>query len=151
MTSVNAAYQIRGGTECKGVAGLAKHATTDDHLLTANAVDYSIDGKAYTKAAVADITPTTLAQQAADTTCLYVLTSNAAGTLAQVKGREVLTADLAVGSATLDFPPLPDAVCALGYYKVVTVAVTFINGTTDYDAAGVTTTFVDVVRLPSVP
>lgn len=141
MPNVNTNYSARGGTYSEGYAGLAIHGTTKSHMLTANQSVVSFDGIQSVVAAVADITPTALAQQAAGTTCMYLHCVTATGTASQVKGTEVNSAQLAVGNVQLKYPRPAKNTVAIGGYKVVTVGVTFTNGTTDFDASGVTTTF----------
>lgn len=146
MTTAN--FVTRGGSSCESAAGLAKHGTNDDNLLTANAVVYAIDGKAYSLAAQTEIVTGVLAEQAADTTCYYVLGVDSAGAETQYKGVERFTYQVTDNVGTLRMPTLPEGITAIGYYKVVTVAVPFIHGTTAFDASGVTTTFTDVSQLP---
>ena len=145
--SANAVYVIRGGVECHGKAGLAKHGTTHTNLVTANAVDYSIDGKFYNLAAQANIAPTALPVQADLTTALYIVLVNAAGTITQVQSPVIVTADLTTNTNSLKFPNIAEGLCPIAYYKVATSGLTFTNGTTALNAAGLTVTYVDVALL----
>lgn len=151
MPSINANYSVRGGTYSEGRSGLAKHGTTHNHLLTANASVVNFDGAQSDVAAVADITPTALAQQAAETTCLYLHCVTAAGVASQVRGKEVNSAQLAAGLVQLKWPRPAANTVPIGGYKIETAAsTTFTNGTTDYNATGVTATFVSMSgRVPT--
>lgn len=138
----------RGGNKCRAKAGVAKHATNDQNLLTANAIVYSIDGKAYEKTATAEITTDALTQQAAGTSCMYVLAIDAAGTWTQLKGADILTKLVTDNVGTLKFPTLLTGTVAVAFYKVDAVNA-FTHGTTAFDASGVTTTFNDCAFLPA--
>jgi hypothetical protein len=90
-------------------------------------VDFAIDGIAYHKADADNIAMTALAVQAANTTCLYLVQINAAGTVSIKKGVAV-----ANGSDDALVWPQPDAAnCALGGFKVVNAGSSFTSGTTD--------------------
>ncbi len=115
-------------------------------------VDYGIDGVAYHKADTDNIAVTAHAQQAALTTCLYLVQLNSSGTLSTKKGKEVLTASLP-HLDSLQWP-LPDTdKCPIGGYKVKCAnAATFTNGTTDFSASDVTVNYVDfVMGMPERP
>ncbi len=63
---------------------------TNDHTIqTVNNIEYCINGEWYDKNATDNMAPTVCEEQAAATRCRYLLTLNAAGTLAAVKGTEV--------------------------------------------------------------
>ena len=113
------------------------------------AIEFSVDGVSYSKAALADTNVVVVAanafdgviQQAKGTTCYYVLTLQADGTLTCYKGEDDEATRLP-GHALLE--------CAFCVIKVITTsAVTFDFGVTDFDASGVTTTFKDVTCLPA--
>lgn len=131
-----------GRTACYSSAGLAEGTNAGTIKIVAPngaGVDFAINGLAYHKADTDNIAVTAHAAQAADTKCLYLAQLDSAGTLSTKKGDEVLTTDVTNGRG-LQWPQ-PDAnKCPIGGYRVVTVAVTFTNGTTDFSAAGVTVT-----------
>ena len=110
-----------------------------------DAFDFTIGGRAYEQAAGTDEALTVLdyygdtAVQAADTTCFYLITVNAAGTENVIKGQD---------DEETKLPGIPDTECLIGIIKIVTVAVTFTIGTTSFGAAGVTDTFYDYVHAP---
>lgn len=145
----------RGRTACLSSAGLAEGtnaATIKTAAPNGAGTDFAIDGIAYHKADTDNIAVTAHAAQAADTKCLYLVQIDSAGTVSTKKGDEVLTVDLTNGKTALHWPT-PDAdKCAIGAYKVATVAVTFTNGTTDHSAAGVTVTYYNFgAGMPQAP
>ena len=151
MQNLNEAH--RGGTFCLSKAGLAGNSTTKTHIDIAApngaGVDYCIGGALYhvadTSSASIDLgdQPT----QAADTTCLYLVCLDAAGTVSVVKGK-----DVANGSGVIHYPAVPAGNCAIGSIKVKTAAsATFTGGTTALDATGVTATFTDLFAVPTAP
>lgn len=139
-----------GGTLNLGKPGLAAGTNAGTIQLVA-ATNYAINGVMYSKAITNNIAVTASPIQAADTTALYLIAADAAGTITVYKGPDVLNADLAAGNKVLQYSDLvPSTVAVLGEMKVVTVAVTFTAGTTALNAAGVTTTFTDLFqRRPS--
>lgn len=151
MQNLNEAH--RGGTFCLSKAGLAGNSTTKTHINIAApngaGVDYCIGGALYHMADTAS-TPVALGAQptqAADTTCLYLVCLDAAGTPSVVKGKDVVN-----GSGVIYYPDVPAGMCAIGAIKVKTAAaVTFTGGTTELDATGVTATFTDLFAVPTAP
>ncbi len=115
--------------------------TDANDIQTSNAFDYSIDNVIYTQSIVADENVTAAdfygdtAVQAADTTCWYVFCTDSAQAITGYKGKDDETSLL---------PGVPDDLCVFGLVKIVTVAVTFELGVTDYSASGVTDTFYDI-------
>jgi len=115
------------------------------------AMSYTIGGKMYAKAALADVNvvPADWAGdskvQAADTKAYYALCIDTGGNITSYKGKDELT-------TTGDDAPLPGHpvdLCCFCVIEVVTVAVTFLQGVDDYDKAGVTSTFHNVACLPA--
>jgi len=110
-----------------------------------DAFDFTIGGRCYEQGAGTDAALTVLDYygdtpvQAADTTCFYLVTVNAAGTENVIKGKD---------DETTDLPGIPDTECLIGIIKIVTVAVTFTIGTDGFDKAGVTDTFYDYIHAP---
>lgn len=110
---------------------------TATKVKSAAALNYCINNVLYTKAATDDLfAHTDLTVQAANTTKYYLLCmdTSAAGSIVQ-------------GTAT-ELPDVPAGKCAVGYLKIVTVAVTFTPATDSHAAAGVTTTYVNLSQLP---
>lgn len=145
---------LSGGTMCVGKAGLAEGtnaATIKTAAPNGAGTDYMIDGILYEKADTDNIAMNALAIQAADTTCIYLVQIDSAGTVTMKKGTEQLNTDLAAGNKFLNWPRADSGKCPIGAVKVKTVAVTFTNGTTDLSAAGITGTYYDLATIPSVP
>ena len=149
MQNLNEAH--RGGTFCLSKAGLAGNSSTKANIVIAApngaGVDYCIGGALYHKADTASIALGAQPTQAANTTCLYLVCLDAAGTVSVVKGK-----DVANGSGVIHYPAVPAGMCAIGAIKVKTAAaVTFTGGTTNLDATGVTATFTDLFAVPTAP
>ncbi len=145
----------RAGTLCFSKAGLkiGNSDAKDVDIAAPNGagVDFSIGGIMYHKADAADIAITAATAQAALTTCLYLVTLTSAGTLATVKGTEVTTANIGV-TDVLKWPEPAADTCPIGALRVLTAAsTTFTAGTTDLDATGVTTTYIDLFAIPDRP
>ena len=119
-------------------------------------INFAIDGLAYYKVDDATATITAATAQAADTTCAYLIQLDSSGTVSSVKGDEV--ANTLVGTATasgqaaVQIPyPAKDR-CPIGAIIVTTTAVTFTAATTDLDASGVETDYLDFLGgMPSSP
>lgn len=111
--------------------------TTKSKVKTAAIINYCIDGIMYTKAATDDLFVfTDLTVQAANTTKLYALCLDAAG-----------TASIVTGTAT-KLPTIADTLCVVGAVKIVCTA-TFTPATTLLDAAGITATYVNLSCAPT--
>lgn len=140
--------QISGLTAALSKAGLAEGtnaATIKTAAPNGAGVDYVIAGIAYHKADTDNIAMDALDVQADDTTCLYGVDINAAGTVSMVKGTEVSSAALANGEVALQPPPQQAGKARLGLIKVATDGATFTCGTTDLGAGTVTDTYYDTV------
>lgn len=144
----------RGGTFCLSKAGLGK-GTTGKQIAIASpngaGVDYAIGGILYHKADAASAAIPAAGEQAADTTCLYLVCLDSAGALGTAKGKDVKNTDIANNAGAIHYPAVPAGGCAIGAIKIKTVAVTFTAGTTAFDAAGVTATFSDLFAVPAAP
>jgi hypothetical protein len=127
------------GTRCNMSAGLAEGSDAAT-LKTTRAVSYMINGQIYNKAITDNIAMTACAQQAANTTCLYLVSIQADGDVVVTKGTDGVTDEL---------PNVPDGECAIGAFKVVLAGgATFTSGTTDLSAANVTATYADLGIRP---
>lgn len=117
------------GSLCKaGLAEGTNNATFKTAAPNGAGVDYAIDGIAYHKADGDNIAMTACDVQAANTSCLYLVQINAAGTWSIKKGEEVQ--NVVAGEALVW--PQPDANnVAIGGFKVVNAGSTFTSGTTD--------------------
>lgn len=152
---MNDPLSLSGRTGCLSKAGLSLATDKNDIQIAAPngaGVDFAIDGICYHKADTDDIVLTAHAQQAVSTSCLYLVQLDSSGNLSTKKGTERLTANLG-DNLSLQWPLPDEGKCAIGGYKVATNgSTTFTNGTTDLDAAGVTTTFYDfALGMPVAP
>lgn len=154
---------------CLVAVGLAINAAGAATLKTANAISYSVNGRAKTKAALAaqsfavthDAFGSTVAKgfkayaQPAGTRVVYVLSADSAGAIAVSQGTYVgqrmpKPGDLSVTiDGTGAVPIEPAGYTAFGAVVIdLSAAATFTPGTTALDAAGVTATFIDISVLP---
>jgi hypothetical protein len=147
--------EARGGTFCLSKAGLSIGSTASKVAIAAPngaGVDYAIEGTLYHKADTADIAITAATAQAASTTCLYLVCLDASGDLTTEKGTEVTTTDMTNGNSVLHWPNPTEDSCPIGALKVVTSSsATFTAGTTNLNATGVTTTYIDLMTVPVAP
>lgn len=133
-------------------SGALAEGTNAATIKTTADVVYMVDGQFYTLSTADNIAVTACETQAESTTCIYLLTVDAAGTVTTTKGREVLTADLAKGSDSLQFPTPPADEAVIGFITVICAAgYTFTAGTTDLGATGITDAYYDCGMLPSMP
>ncbi|GAA0586719.1 hypothetical protein ACFQH5_20220 [Halomonas salifodinae] len=149
--SNNLSERHYGGTFCMSKAGLAEGtnaATIKTAAPNGAGTDYCIDGVLYHKADTDNIAMTALAEQADNTTCLYLVQINASGTVSLVKGDEVATEDLANDEVIAQWPEPSADNCPLGGFRIVTSGSTFTSGTTDLGAANITDTFYDFFAVP---
>jgi len=147
VSNQDIANALGGMCLTKGV--LAINAASAATVKTTNALVYGVAGVLYTKAALAAYV------QPINTTALYVLALNAAGTVAVVQGtyagqQVTYGSDLSkIVTAGYGVPTLPAGYTPIGAIKVATNgSATFTAGTTALDAAGVTATYFDLALLP---
>ena len=166
---------IRGllGNRVINRAVLIMDATANAAVSTTNAIEYSVDGVIYNKAALNDqsIAVTHNWQGVANTgyvqpvltTAYYTLGLNSAGTVCCVQGSyagQKMSSDPTVGlgqsvmGATWvgdgSIPNIPAGYTAFGVIKVaLDGAATFTAGTTELDAVNVTATLYDIGVLPA--
>lgn len=154
---------------------LAAHGSNINLVLAVGTGGHIIDGRIYTRAAVASqawtisgepgpvadgsFTGTSRsAVNAAGTTVvgssrIYGLYMNAAGTFLAASGPIVDRAALAVGQAALHWPaPKKDYVC-FGAVRIdiTTAGVSFIPGVTALNTSGITPTYYNLFNLPGSP
>lgn len=157
------------GNVCMSKATLAINAGGAATVRTTGTTSFLIGGLYYTKAALAaqsmavthDEKGRPVAEgiaayvQPINTTVIYVIAVNAAGTVAVVQGsyagqvqnypRDLSRVETGAGGV----PQEPDGYTAIGAIKMTTNGVaTFTPGTTALDAAGLTVTYHDVAILP---
>lgn len=136
LTAINVANL----NQCFSTPGLAE-GTNANTIQIGTAFTYSIGGTRYTKGVTDNVALTAAAQQATDTSCIYLICIDSAGTVSSVKGTEVAAASAATCPA-----PVSSSVCPIGWLHVATAsAATFTAGSTDLGAANVTDTFVNFV------
>lgn len=111
--------------------------TNANTIKTTDACSYTIAGVIYEKAATDNIAMDAVSAQADLTYRLYLVSINAAGTVA-------ITGGTAVATDTAVLPALPADSAPLAYFKIATSGATFTSGTTDLSAAGITDTFFDL-------
>lgn len=143
-----------GGTLALSKAGTAE-GTNPNTIRTTAVLDYAINGIMYQKAITDNIAVSVSQSQANNTTCLYGLDIDAAGTVSAVKGPEVATSDLIGngGSKALELPLPPDrSKCRFCILRIVnTSGAPFTLGSVDLGNTGITDTFFDVVAQPVAP
>ena len=151
-------------------SGVLAAGTTAGTVKTTAAAAYALDGVHYSKAITDNISiaytgpevyqaPTGVGASngsftggVGGATRLYLLCFNAAGTVSVTPGRIVNSADLAAGRVGLDFPDAPYNQCPFGAVRIaVTANTSFIPGTTALNAAGVTTTYLNLAGVPATP
>lgn len=158
------------GNMCLSKITLAINAGGAATVRSTGAISYTVGGVYSTKAALSaqaitvthrfDGKPVTAADtayvQPINTTVVYVLALNAAGTVAVVQGtfagqQVTYGSDLSkIVTAGGGVPQLPAGHTAIGAIKVATDGVaTFTAGTTALDAAGLTVTYFDLALLPT--
>ena len=131
-------------------AALAINAAGSATIKTVNTVNYKIDGVLYTGVAGTTITtPTTISIPTLTTTPITV-SVNAAGSFTLTAGTGVLTATVIAGSANAiclrsQLAEVPASQALVGYVVVKNAAATtWVGGTTAFDAANVTSTYINV-------
>ena len=139
----NISFQSTNGNFCLANATLAKGTTT---TISTAAIDFMIDGLVYTKATAANFAPTATASQAAGTSCLYLVTVVAAGTVTVTKS----TVEQVIGSGlALTWPSIPASSAVIAGFKMATATNAFIGGTTAHDATGCTATYYNFMTPPT--
>lgn len=131
---------------------------------TTVAIDYSVNGKAYQKATVADgATPTTdgntgdaFVAVLPDRVCTLVWGLNAAGTVSLYQGPiQVVDGNTDVAKIYPQFPSIPDTITPFAYTIFQTdgtsSAAGLLPGTANWNATGLTVTTVNVLTLPNRP
>lgn len=159
----------QGGSFALASGALAAGTTTGT-IKTTVAIPYTIDGAFQTDKAITDnisiaytgptihnggtvsATNGSFTGQTGGSTRLYGLYLNSAGTVTVEPGPIVNTAELAAGTAALHYPANKRANACFGMVRVaVTAGTTFIPGTTALNAAGVTTTYINLSAIPGEP
>lgn len=148
-------------------SGALAAGTNAGTVQNASVIAYTVDGAHYSKAATNNVAPTVnvpavasngyatngaFTGQVGGSTRLIGIYLDAAGAYSFVPGPVVVTADLAAGQAPLQFPaPIKGRTCVGVLRVAVTAGTTFIPGTTALNAAGVTTSFLNLFAIPGEP
>ncbi|MEO8296344.1 MAG: hypothetical protein ABI574_00910 [Burkholderiales bacterium] len=167
--AAGAALRALIGNFCFTKITLAINAASAATVKSTGAIVYTIGGLFFTKSALAAQSiavthrlfgePVTVADpafvQPSGTTVFYVLSLNAAGTVAVSQGSYAGQAVTYAGDLSRivtgdgDLPEEPAGYTAIGVLKVATTGgATFTPGTTALDAANVAVTYYDVATLP---
>ena len=148
---------VRGGTICLSKVGLAEgnadHGFSILEASGAGYITYAINGIMYVLADAVNVAPTACAEQALGTTCLYLVTLTAGGTLDTIKGVEVDNDELAAGNAVLHWPTPAVDTCPIGAVKVAAGTTAFTVGVDDLtdDIGTGTVTYYDLLAIPAAP
>jgi hypothetical protein len=90
--------------------------------------------------------------QVGGSTRLYGLYMNAAGTVSILPGQIVNSAELAAGTAALNFPAMQKDLVCFGVMRIaLTANTTFVPNVTALTASGVTTTYLNLSSIPAEP
>lgn len=143
-----------------GAAGLTGLSGSNTTFTTGNAIDYTIDGKAYSKAAVTGgTTPTTdndgnAISLTASQGTVVVWALDSSGTVTLLRGSVEKLDDEGNFKVYPQFPTIPNDLAPFGYsvHKAASnVSGTFTVGSSNWDTTGMTHTVQDVATLPSQP
>ena len=144
--------QASSGSFALAKAGLAIGSTVQQ-ISTANTVNYTIDGVYQTaKVAVATIAPVAPAGSPVLPLTIAIGFKQAYGVWLDTAG--VLTVTFGPASPFTSAtdkvgpPTNPGGRCCIGVFTIAAVTVLFTLGTTALNAAGITTTYTDVMDLP---
>lgn len=151
-------------------SGALAEGTNANTIKTTADIAYVIDGQFYSKATTDNIAisysgPTVYQAPTGvgsingsftggvnGSTRMYLICLSTAGAVSIVPGEIVDSADLAAGTNALEFPDAPKGVCPIGAMRIaLTAGTTFIPGSTDLSASGVTDTFYNLATVPATP
>ena len=153
------AQDFAGVTLALNSGALAIGSTTSQYT-NAAAINYAINGRLYQRAITASqalviedntspnpLTPDTFVSLGANQACTFLICLDSALAARVVQGPIV-----EASSTLVPVGQLPDNRAVCGVIKVVTGATgTFVPGTTALSAAGVTTTYINMVAHPGGP
>ena len=142
------------GCMCLTDADLAIHGANAENVLTANAIEYLINGEYKTLAAQAEIDISGLTGLPDDAlpdgyTQVFGLQVNAAGTISVVWGQQILNTEIDAGRL-VNFPNPDEGNSMFGAVKVKNATGSdFTFGTTALDTANITDTYYDLAFGPA--
>lgn len=150
---------LNGGNLCLSKVGLDESSATAAAMRTQAAAVVTIDGVHQTAFAASDNIPfsaghRTLVGTAANggQVCLFGVFRTAAGTTVTTQGRIANVNDVNAQNDCVELPPVPLDAAMIGMVRVRTSnAVSFIPGTTDLGAAGITDIYFDTITPPTKP
>lgn len=144
---------ISGGNMCLSSAGIAE-GTNANTIQIGNNITYFIDGEFKAKAATNNIAMAAPSgaqpykTQPINSTALYSVYIDGAGTVYVKQGDSVLSADIASGSK-LQYAAPEKSMSLLGFIKIVTNNVaTFTPAGVDLSASGITATYLQYGMHP---
>lgn len=142
----------RGGTMCLSCVGLAVDASAKADAETLANFAYAINGLTYNKTSGDGDVQLDGHTVTAGYTALFLIVINAAGTITAVKSTEVANADIASGKSVLHWPEPTANTCPIGAIKIKNAtASVFTGGTTLLGASDITTTYYNLITVPTTP
>lgn len=152
---------VEGGT-FSSTSGLLTAAGAETVIDTTVDIKFSIEGFAYTKAAAADVaTPTSDINTGdafealdEDESCAFVYMLDASGNVKVAQGPVVrVDPDYDVRAVNPQYPAIPAGYCPFGLQLIQTAGNSspWIFGTSNWNAAGVTTLTLNLFCLPQRP
>lgn len=157
--------QLSQGGAFAFASGALANGTTAGTIQTTVIVPYTIDGVFYSKAITNNIAipisqlpvygqpiDGSFTGQVGGSVRLYGIYLDTTGAVSLVPGRITNVANLAAGLDTLQFPANIKGKVCIGVMRVaLTAGTTFIPNTTALNAAGVTTTYLNLSAIPAEP
>jgi hypothetical protein len=159
--------QLSQGGSMAFASGALANGTNAGSIKTTATVPFTVDGIFYSKAATDNLpftmtvpavssngyaTNGSFTGQTGGSTRLYGVYLDSAGAVTHVPGPICNSTELAAGSCALQFPPPQRGKACIGMVRIaVTAGTTFIPGTTALNAAGVTTTYLNLSGIPGEP
>lgn len=147
----------RGGNISYSKAGIrqAQINANGCQLNTQNTVQFTVDGVFGALAPTDNQAINTGTTLQACNSCIFAVWVNNTNVIATTQGKIVAAAKLGNGGTGELVVPYPDIVAnnaLIGLIKVKAgVGVTFVPGTTAFNASNITSTFFDVSMMPTVP
>ena len=155
----------QGGDFALASGALANGTAAGTIRIVTASVPFVIDGQFYAKAATDNIAaaivlPAVYGQpidgsftgQVGGSVRFYGVFLDAAGAVTLFPGRITNVAALAAGTDSLQFPAKQKGKVCIGVVRIaLTSGTTFVPGTTALNAAGVTTTYLNLFSIPAEP
>lgn len=152
---MNMDKDVRGGTLCMSKAGLKIGSTATQIAIAApngTGVDFAINGTLYYLADTATVAVTASQTVADGDTALLLVCLDSSGTVSTVLGDATSNTDITAGNGVIEWPQPTADTCAIGALKVKNASgADFITGTTAFNATSITTTYIDLLAVPTAP